>query len=215
MRTRSRSFPSLLAAATLVVLMAACGESGAGGAPRADDEAGVASAQGPRAATSAIAGEVQAFDVAEIDGCRPDEDGVIRCAHVDQEVTYEQTPPVAGMHAPVFQDCRFYDEPIFNEGAVHSLEHGAVWIAFADDLAEDQVEQIRSLAENPKVLAAPWDLDRLPAPIVFSAWGVQLAVEELPDEAAFEFLAEYLAGPRAPKPDAPCAGGYSGTRSAP
>lgn len=162
-------------------------------------------------------GEVYTFDVTEMEGCEPDEDeqDKVTCLHLDQEVVYEHTPPVGGMHAPVFQDCDFYDEPVYNEGAVHSLEHGAVWITFDPDLADDQVDHIRLLAQDPKVLASPWDLDELPAPIVLSAWGAQLAVTELPDEAATRFVADAAGSSAAPKPDAECSGGFAGTRANP
>jgi hypothetical protein len=187
----------------LVMAVAACGGGGSDG----NDD-------GPEARVMEV-GEVHIFDIGEMEGCDPDENGVIVCLHVDQEVRYDHTPPVGGMHASVFQDCELYEEPIFNEGAVHSLEHGAVWITFDPDLAEDQVELIGLLAQDPKVLASPWDLDDLPAPIVLSAWGVQLPVAELPDEAALRFVADHAGGPGAPKPDAPCTDGYDGTRADP
>ena len=33
-----------------------------------------------------------------------------------------------GEHNPVWQNCGFYNKPVRDESAVHSLEHGAVWI---------------------------------------------------------------------------------------
>jgi hypothetical protein len=47
--------------------------------------------------------------------------------HTAGEVDYAQNPPVGGAHNPVWQNCGFYDKPIRDESAVHSLEHGAVW----------------------------------------------------------------------------------------
>src|SRR5215217_4832137 len=63
------------------------------------------------------------------------------------EVDYAQTPPVGGAHKPVWPNCGFYDEPIRDENAVHSLEHGAVWITYSPDLPQDQVDELRGIAE--------------------------------------------------------------------
>src|SRR5690348_12659451 len=45
--------------------------------------------------------------------------------HKAGPLTYPQTPPVGGVHNPVWQNCGIYNQPVANENAVHSLEHGA------------------------------------------------------------------------------------------
>jgi hypothetical protein len=147
----------------------------------------------------ALIGRVQTFDVPSR-------------THVETPVDYPQTPPVGGDHHPVWQNCGFYDQPILNETAVHSMEHGAVWITFRPDLPGDQVDQIRALAQQDFVLASRWPDGDLPAPIVVSAWGAQLWLEALPDAAADEFVATHRQGPGAPEAGEPCTGGHAGTR---
>ena len=91
--------------------------------------------------------------------------------HTKQPVDYPQSPPVGGPHNPIWQNCGFYSKPVRNENAVHSMEHGAVWITYSPDLPNDQVEKIKSLTQKSYVLASPYP--GLPAPVVASAWGKQ------------------------------------------
>src|SRR4051794_24207945 len=87
--------------------------------------------------------------------------------HTPDNVDYPQNPPVGGDHAPVWQNCGYYDTPVRNENAVHSLEHGAVWITYRPDLPQDQVNRLRQLAASqPYILVSPYP--GLPAPIVAS-----------------------------------------------
>jgi hypothetical protein len=126
--------------------------------------------------------------------------------HVGQNVTYEQTPPVGGPHFPVWQTCDFYAEPVPNEQGVHSLEHGAVWITYSPDLADDQVAVIEGLADGKReVLASPYE--GLPSPVVASAWGLQLELESAADPRLTQFVDYYENGPQTPEADTPCAGG--------
>lgn len=130
--------------------------------------------------------------------------------HVADRVTYMQTPPVGGDHNPTWWDCGAYSEPVVPEAAVHSLEHGAVWVTYTPDLPPAQVEKLEQLAERSFVLVSPWPDAELPAPIVLSAWGAQLQVDELPSTDAEAFLQTFRQGRTAPEPGAPCTGGASG-----
>ncbi len=63
--------------------------------------------------------------------------------HVKGSVDYMQSPPVGGDHASIWQNCGFYSEPVRNETAVHSMEHGAVWITYRPGLPTEQVDKLR------------------------------------------------------------------------
>jgi hypothetical protein len=162
---RSLARTSVLAA--VVLLAASCGDDSGDDATATGAESGDT---GPTIDESLI-GEVQTFDVGAMDGCELGDDGVDHCIHVEEIVDYEQTPPVGGAHAHFPQTCRFWDEPLYNEPAVHSLEHGAVWITYDPDLPEDQLGIIRDMAEHPQVMASPWVDSGHPTPVVLSAWG--------------------------------------------
>jgi Protein of unknown function (DUF3105) len=125
--------------------------------------------------------------------------------HVDGPITYPQVPPVGGEHNPVWMNCGIYDKPVPNENAVHSLEHGAVWITYQPDLPQASVEQLRGLVRgHSHVLLSPYD--GLPAKVVASAWGVQLRADGADDPQLAKFVATYENGPQTPEPGAPCSG---------
>ena len=45
-------------------------------------------------------------------------------------VEYDREPPTNGDHAPIWQNCGLYEKPVQNRYAVHSLDHGVVWITY-------------------------------------------------------------------------------------
>jgi Protein of unknown function (DUF3105) len=130
--------------------------------------------------------------------------------HTSGEVDYEQTPPVGGEHNPVWQNCGYYDAPVRDETAVHSLEHGAVWITYSPDLPQDEVAQLQDIAEsNTYILVSPYpDLE---SPVVASAWGKQVLLDGADDPDLESFIQAYRQGPDTPEPGAVCTGGTSAT----
>ena len=126
----------------------------------------------------------------------------------NQELGYEQTPPVGGPHDAAWQNCGVYDQPIFDKHAVHSLEHGAVWITYQPELGAAGIEQLKSLVSGRDyALLSPYP--GLPAPVVASAWGVQLKVDSADDPRLSAFLRKYMQGPQTPEPGAVCFNGVS------
>lgn len=122
--------------------------------------------------------------------------------HREGPLTYPQVPPVGGLHNPVWTPCAFYDRAVPSEMAVHSLEHGAIWITYRPDLPPDQVELLAALARGRKyVLVSRWD-DGLPSPLVATAWGRQLELTTASDPRLAEFVRLYAN--QGPEINAPC-----------
>ena len=71
---------------------------------------------------------------------------------------------MGGDHWNAWQNCGVYTEPVTHEFAVHSLEHGAVWIAYDDGLPDEQVAVIRELAAGADVALVLVDLLDMPDP---------------------------------------------------
>ena len=123
--------------------------------------------------------------------------------HVTDPVEYDQVPPVGGAHFPRWLACDVYDEPVPAEGAVHSMEHGAVWITYEPGLEAGGVEQLAALAELDEeyVLVSP--LTGLPAPVVASAWGLQVQVDGPDDPRLQQFVQTYAGEEQGGEPGPP------------
>ena len=126
--------------------------------------------------------------------------------HTEAAVEYEQSPPAGGELNPIWQNEGFYEEPVRNETAVHTLEHGALWITYQPDLPQEQKDALRELVEAQTcVLASPYE--GLDAPVVASAWGKQLRLESADASDLQSFIQSYRQGPQTPEPGAACTGG--------
>lgn len=126
----------------------------------------------------------------------------------DNAATFESSalPPAGGVHHDTFLNCGIYAEEVPTGQAVHSLEHGAVWLTYRKDLSDQQVEMLRNLARDEDyVILSPY-VGQV-SPIVLTAWAVQLEVMDADDERIAQFVEQYQLGPIAPEPGAPCSGG--------
>jgi hypothetical protein len=127
----------------------------------------------------------------------------VGAGHTVETVAYDPVPPVGGEHDATPQTCGFYAAPVRNENAVHSLEHGAIWITYRPDLPSEQVDRLRALVEKEaKVLVSPFD--DLPAPVVASSWGRQLQLDSAQDDRLGQFVQRFRGD--APEPFASCIG---------
>jgi hypothetical protein len=119
--------------------------------------------------------------------------------HVQGDVRYPgeaDTPPDKGDHNSVPQSCQAYTSPIANEHAVHSLEHGAVWITYNPDkvTAADIKTLTDDLDGNSFRMLSPYP--GLKSPISLQAWGEQLFVDKASDKRIKRFLELFTSGPQ-------------------
>lgn len=125
--------------------------------------------------------------------------------HTTDPVDYPQSPPVGGDHDPAWQNCGVYDTPVANGNAVHSMEHGAVWLAYRPDLPADEVAAVAAFAVNQShVLVSPYP--GLTEAVVATAWGVQLRLDSVTDPRLAEFVERYQQGPQSPELGVTCSG---------
>lgn len=130
--------------------------------------------------------------------------------HVTKTVDYPMEPPVGGDHNPVWQNCDgdVYGKAIKSENAVHSLEHGAVWVTYNDKASDADVKALsEKVKETPYTLMSPVEDQK--DPIMLSAWGHQRTVTGATDPNVDTFFESYVQGEQTPEPGAACTGGVS------
>ena len=129
--------------------------------------------------------------------------------HVTTAVDYTESPPVGGPHAPPpdWADCTgtVYDVDIRHENAVHSLEHGAVWITYDPAaLSQADIGTLAGLVENEAGrMMSPYE--GLDSPISIQSWNHQLKVDSA-DDVRIKQFADFLTlnSEFTPEPGASC-----------
>ncbi|WP_328889339.1 DUF3105 domain-containing protein [Streptomyces sp. NBC_00316] len=128
--------------------------------------------------------------------------------HVTTTVTYPMKPPVGGDHNPVWMNCdgEVYKKAIPDMSAVHSLEHGSVWVTYTDKASDADVAKLADrVGRTPYSLMSPYQ-DQA-GTIVLSAWGNQVTVDSADDRRVDQFFAKFVQGAQTPEPGASCTGG--------
>ncbi|MCA9968732.1 MAG: DUF3105 domain-containing protein [Anaerolineales bacterium] len=117
-----------------------------------------------------------------------------------------ELPPAGGPHYDTWANCGIYDEPVDTGHALHSLEHGAVWMTYPPDLPADEVAVLQGVAEpEPYVLLSPYEGQR--STVVMTAWGLQLELDSVNDDRIGDFIEQYQLGPQTPERGATCRDG--------
>lgn len=148
----------------------------------------------------------------EIEGLK--DFGTVTSVHVDDtkvdyEAKYDMNPPAGGDHWSSLLNCGVYTEVQENEQAVHSLEHGAVWVTYdPDTVTNDDMAVLLDELPDTYVVVSPFP--GLSAPIVASAWANQVELDGVDDPRLADFVAKFWKSADAPEPGAPCTGGVDG-----
>ncbi|MFD7257060.1 DUF3105 domain-containing protein [Streptomyces sp. NPDC059874] len=130
--------------------------------------------------------------------------------HVETPVKYEMNPPIGGDHHPRWMNCNgdVYQAAVPEVNAVHSLEHGAVWVTYNEKAAKADLDKLSARVEQtPYTLMSP--VKEQAGAIMLSAWGKQLTVETADDPRVAQFFTKYVQGDQTPEPGAACTNGLT------
>ncbi len=115
----------------------------------------------------------------------------------NERVAYTHSPPFGGRHDGVWATCTgtVYPQAIRTENAVHSLEHGAVWITYNPDrVSTGDVEILAErVSGTSHMLMSPYPT--LDAPISLQSWGHQLQLEHASDVRIDQFISALRLNP--------------------
>ncbi|MFI6663189.1 DUF3105 domain-containing protein [Streptomyces sp. NPDC050523] len=130
--------------------------------------------------------------------------------HVFKTVHYPMDPPVGGDHYPVWLNCDgvVYTQPVDDRKAVHSLEHGAVWVTYNRKTSKADVDTLAAqVRKTPYALMSPDSSQK--DPIMLTAWAHQRTVTGANDPNIAAFFEQFDQGRQTPEPGAPCTDGLS------
>lgn len=114
-------------------------------------------------------------------------------------------PPMGGPHYPNWQNCGIYETVLDPGYAIHSMEHGALWITYHPDLPQEQVAALQDKVRGQGYLLLSPYPDQA-SPIALTVWDGQLTVETAADERIDQFIRRYR-NTRGPEQGANCTGG--------
>jgi hypothetical protein len=119
-------------------------------------------------------------------------------------LAYDEPMPSGGDHppAPYWLTCGVYDGEVPPELALHSVEHGAVWIGLGPDSTPEDREAATGLAEDRKVIVS--DVPGLEAPVELVSWGRRLSLDAADDPRAGRFVDTFVDGDNAPEAGSSC-----------
>ncbi len=123
-------------------------------------------------------------------------------------VAYPQSPPFGGSHDAVWAACTgvVYPSAVRSENLVHSLEHGAIWIAYnPDTLSADGVAALAEKVDGQQYMVMS-PFPGLDQPIALQSWGHQLKLSDPGDARIDQFVQALRRNPNThPEPGASCA----------
>jgi hypothetical protein len=150
---------------------------------------------------------------------QPDVEGIVKIepaapgSQHDNDFVYEASglPPTGGIHNSSWLNCGTYSTEVPIENAVHSLEHGAIWVTYNPDLPADEIALLQDavLGEGYTILSPYPDQS---SSIALTAWDLQLTIDSASDERIEEFINQYK-GTRGPEAGASCSGGVGNPTS--
>jgi len=129
---------------------------------------------------------------------------------------YDLVPPAGGNHLSAWQTCTgsVYPAPIVDGNAVHSMEHGAVWLTYDPELVEEASVAALGLLIQGRDYSLMSPYPGQGVAVSLQSWGNQYQTDDPADPTIEAYLDTYILNERFnPEAMATCSGGVSTTAS--
>ncbi|THV28776.1 DUF3105 domain-containing protein [Glycomyces paridis] len=125
---------------------------------------------------------------------------------------YELKPPAGGNHLSAWQTCTgsVYDAPIVDGNAVHSMEHGAVWLTYDPELLDQAAVDALALLIQGRDYSLMSPYPGQGVAISLQSWGNRYQTDDPADPVIEGYLDGFVLNQRFnPELNATCSGGLS------
>ena len=107
------------------------------------------------------------------------------------KVEYKTNPPTSGGHLAQAENWGVYDKEIDDKAAVHSLEHGGIWISYRD-IGDEEIKILEEIGKNnsQRVVVSPRSLND--DKIVVTSWGKMMKLEKVEKALIQRYINTYV-----------------------
>ena len=104
---------------------------------------------------------------------------------------YNSNPPTSGWHYEEWESKGVYKEQQPDEGLIHNLEHGYIWISYKPEISPDVINNIKNIVNEDdwKIVMAPRAEND--SQITLAAWGRLLKMNEPDYQKIKDFIETY------------------------
>jgi thiol-disulfide isomerase/thioredoxin len=109
-----------------------------------------------------------------------------------EPVEYNSNPPTSGGHFGTQRPWGVFAQKIIDQGAIHNIEHGGIWITYKPDLELRQVRQLRQIAAkypNAVLMSPRAENDNS---IAIVSWGRMMKLDAVDVGAVDQYIRTYV-----------------------
>jgi len=112
--------------------------------------------------------------------------------HVDSsvDVNYQTNPPTSGDHLAEAENWGIYQKEIDDKAAVHSMEHGGIWISYKD-ISDEEIEILEGLGKKNSQSTVVSPRSNNDSQIVIASWGRMMKLDQADAPLIQKYINKY------------------------